>query len=102
MLGTLKITQGNKKKYVWKNVPLQDFTSASDIDWNWTGENAIIYTLSPEQLKIARDGDPSLPEAARGDSPTIRFIDQQLYNKYKLTPEEINFIETRVKPMGDK
>jgi hypothetical protein len=32
-LGTLKITQHNPRK-VWKNVPLQDFTSASDIDWS--------------------------------------------------------------------
>lgn len=35
LLGTLKITQHNPKK-VWKNVPLQDFTSASDIDWSQT------------------------------------------------------------------
>lgn len=34
MLGTLKVTQGNKRKEVWKNVPLQDFTSNSDIDWS--------------------------------------------------------------------
>ena len=32
MLGTLKVTQDNKKR-TWKNVPLQDFTSNSDIDW---------------------------------------------------------------------
>jgi type II restriction enzyme len=32
MLGILKITQDNKKK-TWKYVPLQDFTSKSDIDW---------------------------------------------------------------------
>ena len=32
MLGTLKITQHNKRD-VWRNVPLQDFTPASDIDW---------------------------------------------------------------------
>jgi hypothetical protein len=32
MLGLLKITQDNPTK-VWKYVPLQDFTSASDIDW---------------------------------------------------------------------
>lgn len=31
MLGTLKITQHNKRE-TWANVPLQDFTSASDID----------------------------------------------------------------------
>ncbi|MCD7755752.1 MAG: Eco57I restriction-modification methylase domain-containing protein [Firmicutes bacterium] len=33
MLGTLKVTQDNKKP-VWKYVPLQDFTPASDIDWS--------------------------------------------------------------------
>lgn len=32
MLGTLKITQDNNTDS-WKNVPLQDFTSNSDIDW---------------------------------------------------------------------
>ncbi len=33
LLGVLKITQHNSKP-VWKYVPLQDFTSASDIDWS--------------------------------------------------------------------
>lgn len=33
MLGVLKITQHNPAR-VWKYVPLQDFTSASDIDWS--------------------------------------------------------------------
>ena len=33
MLGTLKRTQDNPK-FVWSNVPLQDFTNKSDIDWN--------------------------------------------------------------------
>lgn len=32
MLGILKVTQ-NYAKPTWKHVPLQDFTSASDIDW---------------------------------------------------------------------
>lgn len=32
MLGTLKITQHNPKS-TWKNVPTQDFTDNSDIDW---------------------------------------------------------------------
>lgn len=46
-------------------VPLQNFTSNSDIDW----------------------------------SQSIHDIDQQLYKKYKLTQEEINFIEMNVKEM---
>jgi len=33
MLGILKITQDNDRE-VWRLVPLQDFTSMSDIDWN--------------------------------------------------------------------
>jgi len=33
MLGILKVTQDNSKE-VWKYVPLQDFTSTSDIDWS--------------------------------------------------------------------
>ncbi len=57
---TQNITPGN-----FKYVPLQDFTSSSDIDWS-----------------------KSIPE-----------IDQQLYRKYGLTEEEIQFIETHVKPM---
>jgi len=65
MLGIKKTTQHNKTKDVWSKVPVQDFTSSSDIDW----------------LK-------SIPE-----------IDKQLYKKYSLTDDEINFIETRVKPM---
>lgn len=64
MLGTLKVTQNNPPS-VWENVPLQDFTSASDIDWS-----------------------KSIPE-----------IDQQLYKKYDLSQEEIDFIETHVKEM---
>lgn len=46
-------------------VPLQDFTSSSDIDW----------------------------------SQSISDIDKQLYKKYNLSEEEINFIETNVKEM---
>ena len=64
MLGVLKITQdcpGPK----WKYVPLQDFTSSSDIDWS-----------------------VSIPE-----------IDRQLYAKYGLDQEEIDFIESHVKEM---
>lgn len=63
-LGILKITQSNKK-ITWKYVPLQDFTSSSDIDW-----------------------DKSIHE-----------IDLQLYKKYNLSDEEIDFIETRVREM---
>ena len=64
MLGTLKITQ-HAPKGTWKNVPLQDFTSESDIDW----------------------------------SQSIANVDKQLYAKYGLDNNEINFIETRVRVM---
>jgi hypothetical protein len=33
MLGTLKATQHNPRD-TWANVPLQDFSSKSDIDWS--------------------------------------------------------------------
>lgn len=64
MLGILKITQDNTRDK-WKYVPLQDFTSNSDIDWS-----------------------KSIPE-----------IDQQLYRKYGLSKDEIDFIEEKVKTM---
>ena len=47
------------------NIPLQDFTNDSDIDWN----------------------------------KSIFEIDEQLYKKYNLTTEEIEFIEKNVKEM---
>lgn len=64
MLGILKITQDNPAPK-WEYVPMQNFTSNSDINW----------------------------------STSIREIDKQLYNKYGLSQEEINFIEEKVKPM---
>ena len=64
LLGILKVTQNNSKD-TWRLVPLQDFTSASDIDW----------------------------------SQSIDDIDEQLYSKYNLTDEEIEFIERNIQPM---
>ena len=64
MIGTLKATNGLKQG-VWQNVPLQDFTNKSDIDW----------------------------------SKSISEIDKQLYKKYNLTQEEIDFIEKTIKPL---
>lgn len=65
MLGTLKITQDNTRE-TWANVPMQDFTFESDINW----------------------GIP------------ISEIDKQLYAKYRLSDEEIQFIEQNIKPMA--
>lgn len=65
MLNILKITQDNNS-YVWKYVPLQDFTDNSDIDW----------------------------------SKSVAEIDKQLYKKYGLDEQEIEFIETHVKEMA--
>lgn len=64
MLGTLKVTQDNKKA-TWLNVPLQDFTATSDIDW----------------------------------SKSVSEIDKQLYKKYNLNTEEIEFIESKIREM---
>ena len=64
MLGTLKVTQDNPRE-TWLNVPLQDFTTNSDIDW----------------------------------SKSVSEIDKQLYKKYGLSKDEIEFIESNVKEM---
>ena len=58
--GTMQVSQD-----VFRFVPLQDFTSQSDIDWS-----------------------VSIPE-----------IDEQLYEKYGLSDDEIAFIEKMIKPM---
>lgn len=65
LLGIMKTTQNNQSKAVWSKIPLQDFSSSSDIDW----------------------------------LTSISNIDKQLYKKYNLSDEEINFIETKVKGM---
>ncbi|MDU5943713.1 MAG: Eco57I restriction-modification methylase domain-containing protein [Negativicoccus succinicivorans] len=64
LLSILKVTQ-NGNKPVWKMIPVQDFSAASDIDW----------------------------------SKSIHNIDLQLYRKYGLSAEEIEFIESNVKEM---
>lgn len=38
MLGTLKVTQDNPKS-TWRNVPIQDFTNSSDINWSQSIKN---------------------------------------------------------------
>ena len=64
LLSIKKITQDNPKS-VWSEIPLQDFTPNSDIDW----------------------------------TKSVSEIDQQLYKKYDLTADEIEFIETKVQAM---
>ena len=64
LLDVLKNTQHNPP-ITWRLIPLQGFSSTSDIDW----------------------------------SKSVAEIDQQLYAKYGLSDEEINFIETHVKEM---
>lgn len=65
MVSILKQTQ-NAMQATYEFVPLQDFTSNSDIDW----------------------------------TQSIEDIDKQLYKKYKLTDEEIVFIDEMIKPMN--
>lgn len=55
MLGTLKVTQDNTRE-TWANVPLQDFTEKSDIDWTKSVENIDQqlykkYSLSTEEIE---------------------------------------------------
>ena len=66
LLGIMKTTQNNQSKVVWSKIPLQDFTSNSDINW----------------------------------SKSIHEIDLQLYKKYNLSDDEIQFIESHVKEMA--
>lgn len=65
LVGILKTTQDAPRR-VYQLVPIQNFTSKSDIDW----------------------------------TKPIAEIDQQLYEKYNLNEEEIDFIETNIKEMG--
>lgn len=65
LLGVLKNTQHNPP-VTWRLIPLQDFTSTSDIDW----------------------------------SQSVSEVDQQLYRKYGLDADEIEFIESHVKEMN--
>ncbi len=65
LLSVMKVTQLVTPN-VWKYVPLQDFTSNSDIDW----------------------------------TKSIHEIDLQLYRKYGLDDNEIEFIESHVKEMN--
>ncbi len=79
ILGTLKVTQHNPKT-IWKNVPIQDFTDNSDIDW----------TKSISKIDL---------EAKSKYNLDINEIDAQLYAKYNLSADEIEFIEKNVRAM---
>ncbi|MCR5834541.1 MAG: Eco57I restriction-modification methylase domain-containing protein [Selenomonadaceae bacterium] len=58
MLGILKVTQHNPP-YVWENIPLQDFSAQSDINWSADVENIDKqlyrkYKLSNEEIKFVK------------------------------------------------
>lgn len=61
----LKKNTQDAMRGVYQFVPLQDFSSRSDIDWKGTTDE----------------------------------IDRQLYAKYGLDDEEIEFIESMIRPM---
>ena len=65
LLVSLRKSTHYATKEAYKFVPMQDFSTNSDIDWSLT-----------------------VPE-----------IDKQLYKKYNLTQEEIDYIERTIKPM---
>lgn len=65
LLGVLKVTQDNNKG-TWIDVPIQNFSDSSDIDW----------------------------------SKSVQYIDQQLYAKYNLSSDEIEFIESHIQEMN--
>ena len=64
MVGIMKVSR-NITQLVYKYVPMQNFTNASDIDW----------------------------------SKPVAELDQELYAKYGLSQEEIDYIEYVIKPM---
>ncbi len=58
MLGTLKVTQDNSRE-TWANVPLQDFTPNSDIDWSKSIDEIdaqlnIKYKLNADEIDFIR------------------------------------------------
>ncbi|MCD7782035.1 MAG: hypothetical protein LUG89_05020 [Methanosphaera sp.] len=65
LLNAKKKTQHNTQ-IAWTNIPLEDFTENSDINWD----------------------------------ESIKELDKQLYEKYDLNIEEIEFIETHVVDMS--
>ena len=80
LVSSIKITQSAPKR-VYQFVPLQDFTENSDIDWSKS-----ITNLDQEAN-------------AKYECKTINEIDSQLYKKYNFTKEEVQFIESMIKPM---
>lgn len=80
IVGILKVSQ-NVYQNVYQFVPLQDFTDNSDIDWSKS-----ITNLDQEAN-------------AKYECKTINEIDSQLYKKYNFTKEEVQFIESMIKPM---
>ena len=59
MLGILKVTQDNKKN-TWRFVPLQDFTSGSDIDWSQSVADIDRqlykkYALTPDEVAFIEE-----------------------------------------------
>lgn len=64
MLGTLKVTQDNAVR-TWENVPMQNFTENSDIDW----------------------------------TKSISKIDEQLFQKYSFTEQEIKWVKEKITVM---
>jgi hypothetical protein len=65
----------------------------------------IMKTTHNNQSKDTWSKVPMQDFTANSDidwSKSIHEIDQQLYAKYHLTNDEINFIETKVKPMDDE
>lgn len=79
LLGILKVTQGNKAE-TWERVPLQDFSTSSDIDWS----------KSLNKVNV---------DASSKYGCEINEIDAQLYKKYNLSKEDIVFIESKIAPL---
>lgn len=71
----------NISKESFNLIPLQDFTSNSDINW------------SKSTTKLDKEANEKY------ECSTINEIDAMLYKKYGLEKEEVQFIEKTIKPM---
>lgn len=80
MVGTMK-TSRNIYQVVYRFVPIQDFTANSDIDWSRSISK--IDVIACEKYGYT----------------TINEVDAQLYDKYNLSADEVQFIEKVIKTM---
>ena len=86
MLGTLKATNGLKQN-VWVNLPKQNFKNHTDAEVK-KDKSLIDWSKSIKELDDKAN--------KKYDCNSINQIDAQLYKKYKLSKEEVQYIEKMI------